>query len=70
MMNPSTESADTDLVIDTIARATAEGIASQDFLPRSNRSEPADPNNWTLLRNHEPTMTGVGFLLRCCANDH
>jgi len=73
MNTPSPELADTDLTIDGMTACgdccSYEGITWQDFLEAFDQNLP-DPGQRTLLRIHEPTMTGVGFLLRCCANDH
>lgn len=72
MDNPSPESADADLTIDAMPPCDCcsyTGINWKDFLEAFPENLP-EPGKRVLLRVHEPTMTGVGLLLRCCANEH
>lgn len=69
-MNPSTT--DTDLTIDAFPLCDCcsyERIGWQDFLEAFDQNLP-DFGKRVLLRVREPERTGVGLLLRCCANGH
>lgn len=58
------------LTIDTVATCECcsfEGIKWQDFLEGFTENLP-QPGQRVLLRVHDPD--GLGFLLRCCGNEH
>lgn len=72
MSSATIEAADTDLTIDALPPCECcsyESIKWQDFLEAFPENLP-EPGKRVLLRVHEPKSTGVGLLLRCCANGH
>lgn len=69
MMSAST---DNDLTLDVLPACECCSYSSvkwKDFLEAFPENLP-EPGKRVLLRIHEPTKTGVGLLLRCCANEH
>ncbi|HEX2833939.1 MAG TPA: hypothetical protein VHW00_13090 [Thermoanaerobaculia bacterium] len=69
MTNAST---DADLTLDVLPACECCSHASvkwQDFLEAFPENLP-ESGKRVLLRIHEPQQTGVGLLLRCCANEH
>jgi hypothetical protein len=69
VMTPSIEA---DLTLDVLPACECcsyESVKWEDFLEAFPENLP-EPGKRVLLRIHEPENTGVGLLLRCCANEH